>query len=245
MKQRRENEPTEKIIKQVRALIRLAEEDRDDSEGQSAFILAQRLMIKHQLKTSDVQDTDNMLIENPIGEERVTIYKRLVWWERLLANIISRNFRVKCFTRSKHVDGFKRQRSTIIFLGHGYDLELAKEIFVLAYDATLIYSEAFVGEQRGKRELKRDYIRGFLAGLDQKFNEQISELKGKYELMVQVPKDVEIAYKNIDWTRGGGYTVPNAENMIAYAEGHEDGNAIDLTKSTLDKRQKFKAKKFN
>lgn len=41
------SEANEKIIKRVRDLLRLAKENRDDSEGQSAFILAQRLMIKH------------------------------------------------------------------------------------------------------------------------------------------------------------------------------------------------------
>lgn len=60
-----------------------------------------------------MQDADNMLTEDPIGEERVTIYKKLIWWERLLANIISRNFRAKCFARKKYVDGFEQYKQRV------------------------------------------------------------------------------------------------------------------------------------
>lgn len=85
----------EKIIRKVKRLLALARENKSDEEGQSAFILAQRLMLENNIAESEVSD-DEAAIEL-ITENKVTIHKKLFWWERHLADIIADNFRVKLF----------------------------------------------------------------------------------------------------------------------------------------------------
>lgn len=70
-----------------------------EKESQSAFLMAQRLMIQYDIDKADVLEEGEEA--EPIGEESVTVYKKLFWWERTLGQIIAKNFRVKMFYNSK------------------------------------------------------------------------------------------------------------------------------------------------
>ena len=54
-------------------------------------------MIQYNIDKNEVEELSVDSENDVIGEESVTIYKRLYWWERQLACIISENFRVKNF----------------------------------------------------------------------------------------------------------------------------------------------------
>lgn len=226
----------EKIIERVQNLLQLAEDNRDDEEGQTAFIMAQKLMIKY--KISDLEIEENSETISEITTEKVTVYKRLYWWERNLADIIASNFRVKNYINSRYRPDEQTKRR-IIFYGFGTDLELAKQMYVLAYDAVVVYAKRYVAQNREEGEtssgLKNSYIRGYLEGLRERFNDQIAELKGKYELIVQIPQQVEDAYE--DFSSKFSTLVsstPSIEVQEAYASGVNDGKRMDLTKRHLD-----------
>ncbi|EIR3903414.1 DUF2786 domain-containing protein, partial [Enterococcus faecalis] len=118
-----------KIIKKIKGLLAISRDQKNDEESQSAFILAQKLMIQYNIDKNEVEELSVDSENDVIGEESVTIYKRLYWWERQLACIISENFRVKNFLNNKYLGRQKKRR--IVFYGFGRDLELAKEMYIL------------------------------------------------------------------------------------------------------------------
>lgn len=86
------NHNNKKIIKKIKGLLAISRDQKNDEESQSAFILAQKLMIQYNIDKNEVEELSVDFENDVIGEESVTIYKRLYWWERQLACIISENF---------------------------------------------------------------------------------------------------------------------------------------------------------
>ncbi|HAP8348804.1 TPA: DUF2786 domain-containing protein, partial [Enterococcus faecium] len=70
-----EDKKYSKIIKKIKGLLAIAKDENQDEESQSAFVLAQRLMLQYKIDKNDVFDTEDEI--EPIGEESVTIYKKL------------------------------------------------------------------------------------------------------------------------------------------------------------------------
>lgn len=103
----------EKIIRKVKRLLALAKENKNDEEGQTAFMFAQRLMLENNIKESELSDDEAAM--ELIAENNVTIFKKLFWWERSLAGIIANNFRVKSYYRGKKVGSAKKAQS--FFMG--------------------------------------------------------------------------------------------------------------------------------
>lgn len=232
----------ESIIKKIKGLLAIANDNKNDEESQSAFLLAQKLMMKHNISITTVEEnTDKVTIE----EGQITAYKKLFWWERKLAIIISENFRVKNFINSKKLKDGKQRKSALMFFGFEKDVELAKEMYILAYDALKLYSNRFVEEYyqfRTERlhkttiRIKDSYIRGFLEGLDAKFKEQVEQMQQEYGLMLLVPAEVEESYAELskDFGKGINWRLPPIEELVAYQEGFLDAKDIDYTKSTID-----------
>lgn len=232
----------QKIIRKIRGLLAIAQDEKNDEESQSAFMLAQKLMLQYGLDASEL--TGQSRSDEVIQEEPVTVYKRLYWWERYLAQIISQNFRVKYFMNTKTIG--KQAKRQIVFYGLAKDLELAKEMYRLAYEVLLFHSRTFVNQyyqthtkQARNRyvteSLKTSYLRGFLSGLDERFIEQVAQLRESYELLVLIPEAVEEAYRVLSsqWGKARILQAPNVNVMAAYQEGYQTGKQIDFTKRTL------------
>ncbi|MBU5267878.1 hypothetical protein KQI21_13860 [Virgibacillus proomii] len=81
-------------------------------------------MLKHDVSMSDIA-----LIENKrnIDEGQVTVLKKLYWWERELAIIISKNFRVQWYMKNRYLNGERNIKRAIIFFGYETDVALAKK----------------------------------------------------------------------------------------------------------------------
>lgn len=239
----------QKIIRKVKGLLAIAKDHKNDEESQSAFILAQKLMIQYGIEASKVEEAALDNEEESIGEESVTIYKRLYWWERRLAQIIAQNFRVKYFLQSKMIG--RQQKRRVVFYGFGRDLELSKEMYLLAYEVIVFHSKAFIHNYYQKNpSLKRDryvteslkssYINGFLIGLEERFAEQVAELRQVYEVLVLIPEAVEVAYEaySSSWGKSLSLRRPAVEVSDAYQEGYGDGKGIDFTQRTLTRAAK-------
>lgn len=231
----------EKIIRKVKGLLSLANDNANEEESQSAFLMAQKLMLKHDISmdTIDVQDTQ----EN-IEDGQVTVHKKLFWWERLLANVMSENFRVKNYLNLRKETGFNR-KSAIFFMGYKRDVDLAKEMYLLAYEAIVHYSKIYIEKYYQKNDLMRtrgntlmikdSYMMGFIDGLKEKFEEQVQQMREKENaLMLLVPKEVEDKYEEEITGTSSSYTIPSIEETSAYIQGYDDGNSIDYTRSTVD-----------
>lgn len=228
----------EKIIKKIKGLLALSRDKKNDEESQSAFIMAQKLMFKYELNEFDIDEVDENTRERNMTDVPVTVWKRLYWWERQLAIIISKNFRVKNYISN----GYDEKR--IMFFGYGGDLELAKEMYILAYDVLIyhykryvdkFYKENYVARSRYYTEsIKSSYINGFLAGLEIRFEEQVSQLMQENALMVLIPEEVENAYSvmSADWGTAK-LSKPNPQIAEAYSSGVAEAKDVDFTRSTI------------
>lgn len=235
----------ESIIKKIKGLLAIADDGKNDEESQSAFLLAQKLMIKHDIQQSDVETRDE---KQEIIKGQAVAYKKLFWWERQLAGIIANNFRVKFYYHNRVLNGEKRRKSSIIFFGFENDVNLAKEMYVLAYDAISKYSERFVKNYYQKdafvirtkektKELKNSYMLGFLTGLSEKFELQVKEMEQEFGLMVITPKEVSTAYNELAKSFSGKTKptkIPSIGEVEAYHRGRRDGEQIDYLKQTID-----------
>jgi len=232
----------ESILKKIKGLLAIANDHKDDEESQSAFLLAQKLMIKHNISLSTVEENNEKV---SIEEGQVTVFKKLFWWERKLAIIISENFRVKNFINWKKLKNEKQRKSALIFFGFEKDVELAKEMYILAYEALNLYSNRFVEayyqheyerSHKTTKRVKDSYMRGFLEGLDEKFDEQVAQMQQEYGLMLLIPKEVEESFTELskDFGKGTDWRIPPIEEIVAYQEGFFDAKDIDYTKSTID-----------
>lgn len=232
----------QKIIKKVKGLLALANDTPNDEESQAAFLLAQKLMIKHNVR----QDEVDQLVASPVDQINgvpVTSYKTLYWWEKKLAEIISKNFRVKYYVTLSYKETIN-VRKRIMFYGLDSDLELAREMYILAYEVLLFHSKRYIeasyhasGERRQRyltESIKISYISGFLSGLEERFAQQVAALRKEYSLMVLIPKEVQEAYAefSIDFV-SHPYHMPNASIDAAYSQGAKDGQAVDFTHSTV------------
>lgn len=230
------------IVKKVKGLLAISKDKKNDEESQSAFILAQKLMIQYSINKYDVEDFE--LSKEPIGEDNVTIYKKIFWWERYLSDIIAKNFKVKLYTSSKLFKGNRNRKTKIVFYGLKKDLELAKEMYLLAYEVLLFHSREYINtfykESESKRDryitesIKSNYIRGFLEGLEGRFEEQVATLRKSYEVLVLIPKKVEDSFS--EYSADFGKTIfsqPKITIEQVYIDGKNQAKEIDFTKSSI------------
>ncbi|MFK4855062.1 DUF2786 domain-containing protein [Lactococcus petauri] len=234
-----------RIIKKIKGLLAISKDNANDEECQSAFVLAQKLMIQYQIDQSLVDETISS--NQSINEHEVTSWKKLYRWERTLAAVVANNFRVKHFIRV--IGG----RGRIIFYGLPSDLYLAKEVYIFAYESILYFSKQFVSNKisesltsQGKwdkrrshsrrafsENLKKAYIKGFLSGLNQKFSEQKSNLSYDVMVLTKVPEIVEESYKELSksFSNYGNEEKEKKfteEELMAYLTGLKQGKRSDL-----------------
>lgn len=233
------DEKIEAIIRKIKGLLATAEDNANEDEAQAAFVLAQKMMMKYNIETSDIEEKEDV----KIVKGQATAYKTLYWYERRLASIVADNFRVKFYYNSKRNGG--RVKRTIMFFGLDQDVNIAKEIYILANDAMKHYVKRFIDgfylennlirEKSYTMRLKDSYLRGFLDGLQKKLDSQRTVLQEEYGLILLMPKVVEDSYDEFSKSFGGaiGYKLPKIEEMVAYINGMEEGGKIDYSKSTI------------
>ncbi|HGD2254388.1 TPA: DUF2786 domain-containing protein [Streptococcus agalactiae] len=173
-----------KIISKVQNLLELAYDAPNDEEGQTALLMAQKLMVKHNLSMSDIKTSQK---NDNIGETVGHWGYRMVWWKEKLAAILGENFRCKTIRRRL----VKKGITQIIFFGYDTDAELCTKV----YEGALLYLDyrlkrlfPTVSKARWK-DYKKSYLLGFLDGLDQRFKNQ-TQSSEEFALMVQVPAEV-------------------------------------------------------
>lgn len=74
----------DKVIRKVKGLLALAENNSNMEESQSAFLQAQKMIVKYGINPNDVENKQM----KDVLTGSVTSYKKLWWWERSLAPVI-------------------------------------------------------------------------------------------------------------------------------------------------------------
>lgn len=174
---------SEKIIKKIKNLLELAQDNPSDEEGQSALLMAQKLMLKHDIQLSQVEVPEEPeKVETGISVGKSG--KRIAWWEKAIATVIAHNF--KCYTiyQRNHYS----KTSKIIFFGEKEDSQIAAKI----YEASIMYIRYRLKRLPNKSpEFKNSYLIGFMTSLDARFQKQVEE----FGLMILPKKEVVEAYQ--------------------------------------------------
>lgn len=224
----------DRILRRVKGLLALAEGNSNMEESHSAFLMAQKLMVKYGIEASELTDDESVI---QVLDSDGTDFKRLYWYERELAHIVAKNFRCKDWIRSRRIEGRSQIQRKIMFMGEEQDVQLATEMYRLVISAIEFYThrhikEHGIGIRSHTQSLKNGYMRGFIDGLEKKFEEQIQ--KQEWGLVLVIPKEVEEKYKEVVTGKAIPFTIPTVESRESYRQGYEDGNRIDYKKETID-----------
>lgn len=219
---------SDKIILKVQNLLELAYDAPNDEEGQSALLMAQKLMVKHNLAMSDIQKIQ----KKNIGETVAASEYRMVWWKEKLAGILGANFRCKVIRERKVDEGITK----MIFFGYDSDAELCTKV----YEGAVLYLEyrlkrlyPTITKARWK-DYKKSYLFGFLTGLNERFEKQ-TQSSEEFALMVQVPAEVlGEQYKRMGKLNERSVKIPIQKvDLEAYSEGLEHAKETKLMPDEL------------
>ncbi len=104
----------DRILRRVKGLLALAEGNSNMEESHSAFLMAQKLMVKYGIEASELTDDESVI---QVLDSDGTDFKRLYWWERQLAHIVAKNFRCKDYYNGMYFEGKSQIQSKFVLWG--------------------------------------------------------------------------------------------------------------------------------
>ena len=218
----------QKIINKVKGLLDIAKDSNQDEETQTAFLLAQKLMVKYGIKKSSIQDQ-----QRPVEYGVLERCQKLSLLKQRLANVIADNFKV-LFVRTGSF--YPNKHFQYNFYGYSNDVELAKNIYFLAVKIIQYRTKKYLnnyylktGVARNRKLtafLKRNYIHGFILGLEKRLNDQTK----KYDLMVKPDKEL---FKRLGPARPKSTKVSYNYKSKSFKKGFTDGYNTDLSQKSV------------
>lgn len=218
----------QKIINKVKGLLDIAKDSNQDEETQTAFLLAQKLMVKYGIKKSSIQDQ-----QRPVEYGVLERCQKLSLLKQRLANVIADNFKV-LFVRTGSF--YPNKHFQYNFYGYSNDVELAKNIYFLAVKIIQYRTKKYLnnyylktGVARNRKLtafLKRNYIHGFIIGLETRLNDQTK----KYDLMVKPDKEL---FKRLGPARPKSTKVSYNYKSKSFKKGFTDGYNTDLSQTSV------------
>ena len=218
----------QKIINKVKGLLDIAKDSNQDEETQTAFLLAQKLMVKYGIKKSSIQDQ-----QRPVEYGVLERCQKLSLLKQRLANVIADNFKV-LFVRTGSF--YPNKHFQYNFYGYSNDVELAKNIYFLAVKIIQYRTKKYLnnyylktGASRNRKLtafLKRNYIHGFIIGLETRLNDQTK----KYDLMVKPDKEL---FKRLGPARSKNTKVSYNYKSKSFKKGFTDGYNTDLSQRSV------------
>lgn len=207
----------DKILDKISNLMKRAREA-DDAEGEASILLAQKLMIKHNVSLSDVELFDS---KSEVNSSSIQ-FGRLLWWQRMLAASLAEQFRCKSVLSG---------RNEIVFYGMNDDARIASEV----YEGAIMH----IKYRRSKmtyatKAEKTSYIKGFICRLIDRLEEQRKSLVSEStELMVLVPQEVNDHVDHITKGSKARISVPNDLDIEHYVRGLKDGANAEIVTSRI------------
>jgi hypothetical protein len=213
----------EKIIEKIKKLLSRAEGNSNEHEAKVCILKAQKLMAEYNISMLQIDCKDDVddIIEGNIGN-----VGRTTWWEKNLSVIISKNFKVYVYLKQYH------RGTQISFLGRETDVNIAMISFEFTEKAIKRLSKAYMAKHRGGVGIKNDYIRGFLQGLKEQFEEQVN--KNEWGLVLVVDKDVTDVYNKKNLKKTQTSRVRTSNNNHAINEGYKTGKSFIITNGYIN-----------
>lgn len=158
-----------------------------EAEAQSALLMAQKLMAKHNIDMSQVIDTVEKT-KTEIEHGKVTEKEKKVWWKGTLATIIAENFR--CYS---YYDKYGKGLKSVVelrFLGVKEDVQVATEVFKAAAVMIDYYSKEYLKAR--KKEVQKQAGVDFKKMTMSELEEYAIDEAGMYRYQV---RNIEDKYK--------------------------------------------------
>jgi hypothetical protein len=220
--------PDSDIIEKIKKVLALASNNPSAEEGQTAMLLAQKMMIENKISMVDIEKSgiQQKDVNSISGVEAPT----LKWWEKQLGIIIAENF--KCITyiytqRIASVVNGKyviKRTKTLKIVGLKDDAELTKQVLLYAIEVLKSSFKKYVrknSDRLFKKGIKNQYIIGFLDGLKDKFAEQVKN-NGWGLVLVKDPI-VNKTIEDLKLEKGGKSTVITNGSESDRKNGYNDG----------------------
>lgn len=207
----------ESIIEKVRKLLRLAERAGTPEESQTAFARASELLYKYKIERSELGSLDEKReIAKAVSEQGFACN----WypWADDLIPTIAENFACEYFT--KHCRGDRKEYAG--FIGLKEDAEIAKVVFDNAFAYVKLKTAGMT------RQYKYFYGKGFVTGLNEKFQE-MRRAKEQFAIVMKPPKEATDYITRTCKTviiKSKSYEVDWA-SAAAYERGKEAGKAFN------------------
>ncbi|WP_315075151.1 DUF2786 domain-containing protein [uncultured Clostridium sp.] len=211
-----------KIIEKIQKLLALSESS-NENEAQLSLLKAQELLVKHKLSLKEVKEFK--IYNSSIKEKISNISFTKAKWKAKLGRLIADNF--GCYMYFK-----THRKQTITFFGREEDIIVCTIVLEYAIDSInskvkrLRYQYSRDGYTT--RGLENDYALGFIAGLQEKFEEQKRKNQEWGLVLAKDPEVVE-AHENIVF-KGSINTATSFKGYEqAYNEGKEDGEKFSIS----------------
>lgn len=219
----------DKILSKIQKALALAKNNSSAEEAQNAMLLAQKLMLKHNLSFDDVDVHQESKKEI---QEVEALRTKVQWWQKILADIIANNFWCYTYTSTYY------HRTSLFFVGMKDDARVAAEVFHMANDSIKYFSLLYMKRKEIKRKwkrkytLKNDYIMGYLSGLNEKFKEQVKVeamevLLVKEDVLNEYFEKQDIEVRSIKATNTSG-------DGSAILEGYIEGKRFDYGRHKIE-----------
>lgn len=216
-----------KLIDKIKKLLALAESS-NENEAQLAMLKAQELIVKHKLTMKDIESEEVAInVEKKITDFTYTSKTK---WKCLLAMTIANNFGCYCYTNiSREYDERKHdfgKINRISFIGTDEDVNVC--LLVFEYALNTITTRIKEEQARMKREklstagIATNFGYGFVAGLKEKFTEQL-EKNSDWGLVIVKAQEVEDLYNSMAFTKGRPLSQKVSRASEAYSKGYKEG----------------------
>lgn len=219
------------IKERIRKIATLAAKAGTDGEAQAAALALQRLLDKHGLEISDLEEVGpEKHVEHVVADE---IKSYTIAWKGWLAQVICDNFRCEAYWqkgRGKYdAQGEHRYINRLHFMGLSHDVYLAKEAYVMTAMAMQRLAKKHLRERKraaghslGVAEamaIRHAYLKGFVDGLRDAFKEQVKST----DIVLMRDAMLEDAITAMHFTHNRGSSKADYWDGEAQAAGRRDG----------------------
>lgn len=213
-----------KIIEKIQKLLALSESS-NEHEAQASMVKAQQFLAKHKLTLREVKEFK--VYSSPIKERKTKVSFTKAKWKANLAEVIADTFGCYHFFKT-------RRTNTITFFGREEDIIVCNIVLEYAIDCIdsvvkkLRYQ--YLREGYSTKGLENDYAMGFIAGLEEKFEEQ---KKANQEWGLVLVKDSQVieAYENLEKGFIGSINTDTSFKGYTevYQQGYGDGKCFSIS----------------
>ena len=208
----------EKIIKKVKNLLDLANNNPSENEAIAAALKAQELMAKYNIDSSAINGEDSEEFFH--AKYIIGAGHEMKKWKVKLSASIARNFRVKTYLSNRDV----------VFYGYKKDAEIAVEVFKFLYEAGNKFSVRYYTkckkEGKNTKGVMNAYLYGFCKGIEEALDKQCTAL------MIVVPKEVNESFEAMSahWKHGTVH-LKMSTDLNAYSQGRTEGKEAAMSRS--------------